>query len=499
MIPPHVLQELSDVVGSAHLATRTEVLERYASDGTRMAFMPDAVAFPGSSQEISRILLLANREYFPVIPRGAGSGMSGGALPVRGGLILSLERLNRIHCIDQENLIAKVEPGVITAELQRAVEEVGLFYPPDPASTHISTIGGNVAECAGGLRAVKYGVTRDYVLGLTVVLPTGQIIRTGVETPKGVVGYDLTRLIVGSEGTLAVITDITLRLIPKPAVRRTMLAAFRDVAVAIGTVSDIIRTGVLPTTLEFMDRLSIACVRDEIDLPIPAEAETLLLIEVDGGEILAGLEAEVVADVCRGSGAISFQIASDREEAETLWEARRNLSPALMKLRPHKISEDIVVPRSRLVETVSFLSRLAREYNLPIPAFGHAGDGNIHVNFMFDRSEPDEVTRVQTAVSELFREVVRLGGTISGEHGVGVTKSAYIGLEISPPSLELMARLKAAFDPRGILNPGKMFPNRASESLSAAARYSSPASSSITRTGNENRSLCFSRSRILSM
>ena len=463
MIPPHVLQELSHIVGPDHLATHAEVVEKYASDGTKMTFRPDAVAFPGNSPEISRILLLANREYFPVIPRGAGSGMSGGALPVRGGLILSLERLNRIRLIDQQNLVAKVEPGVITAELQRAVEEVGLFYPPDPASTHISTIGGNVAECAGGLRAVKYGVTRDYVLGLTVVLPTGEIIRTGVETPKGVVGYDLTRLIVGSEGTLAVMTDITLRLIPKPAARRTMLAAFRDVDATIGAVSGIIRRGVLPTTLEFMDRLSIECVRDEIGLPIPNEAETLLLVEVDGSEILADREAEVVEDVCGGLGAINFQTARDREEVEMLWEARRNLSPALMKLRPHKISEDIVVPRSRLANTVSFLSRVARKYNLPIPAFGHAGDGNIHVNFMLDKTDGDEVARVQAAIKELFREVIRLGGTISGEHGVGVTKSAYIGLEIPPPSLELMARLKEAFDPRGILNPGKMFPNRTSD------------------------------------
>ena len=460
MIPPHVHRELARIVGPAHLATQAEIVAKYASDGTKMAFRADAVAFPADSHEISGILQLANREYFPVIPRGAGSGMSGGALPVRGGVILSLERLNRIRLIDQQNLIAKVEPGVITAELQEAVEAVGLFYPPDPASTHISTIGGNVAECAGGLRAVKYGVTRDYVLGLTVVLPTGQIIRTGVETPKGVVGYDLTRLIVGSEGTLAVMTDITLRLIPKPAARRTMLAAFRDVTATIETVSAIIQRGVLPTTLEFMDKLSIECVRDEIGLPIPAEAETLLLIEVDGSEILADREADVVQDVCRGSGAISFQTASNRAEVEMLWEARRNLSPALMKLRPHKISEDIVVPRSRLAQTVSFLSHLAREHNLPIPAFGHAGDGNIHVNFMLDKSDPNEMGHARAAIGDLFREVIRLGGTISGEHGVGVTKSDYIGLELSPSSLELMARLKEAFDPRGILNPGKMFPRR---------------------------------------
>jgi glycolate oxidase len=420
--------------------------------------MPDAVAFPGNAEEISRILLLANREYFPVIPRGAGSGASGGALPVKGGLVLAMERFNRILSIDQDNLIVKVEPGVITAHLQEEVEKLGLFYPPDPASIHISSIGGNVAECAGGLRAVKYGVTRDYVLGLEVVLPTGEIIKTGVETSKGVVGYDLTRLIVGSEGTLAVITSVTLRLIPKPATKKTMMAFFHDISSAAETVSHMIRNKIVPTTLEFMDRLSIDCVRNEMGLSIPDETGALLLIEVDGDEDLTDRDAKRVQDICVRSGAILFQAASGKEEAERLWEARRGISPALLTLRPGKVSQDIVVPRSRMPHLISFLEQLGEKYELPIPAFGHAGDGNIHVNIMLDKGIPKEVENANAAVKDLFGKVIELGGTISGEHGIGLTKAPYMEMEISTPALELMWRLKNAFDPKGILNPGKIFP-----------------------------------------
>lgn len=457
MIPAPVLKELSHIVGPRHLTTQHEDLSRYASDATKLEFMPDAVAFPGNSEEVSRILLLANREYFPVIPRGAGTGASGGVLPVMAGLVLAMDRFNRIITIDQDNLIVKVEPGVITGHLQEEVEKVDLFYPPDPASTGISTIGGNVAECAGGLRAVKYGVTRDYVLGLTVVLPTGETIKTGVKTAKGVVGYDLTRLIVGSEGTLAVITSVTLRLIPKPASKKTMMAFFRDVSLTMQAVSDIIRNKIVPTTLEFMDRLCIECVRDEMDISIPAEAKALLLIEVDGDEVLVGREAEKVKGVCGRTGAIDFKAASGREEAERLWEARRNVSRSLQKLRPDKVSQDIVVPRSRMAEVVLFLGQLGRKYKLPIPAFGHAGDGNIHVNIMLDKNSPREVEDADVVVRELLGKVLEMGGTISGEHGIGITKAPYIEMEISRPALELMSRLKKAFDPMGILNPGKIF------------------------------------------
>lgn len=458
MISETVIKELESIVGPEHLTTRHDDLTDYSSDATKLEFMPDAVAFPGAAEQISRILLLANREYFPVIPRGAGSGTSGGALPVKGGLVLAMDRFNRILSIDQDNLVVKVEPGVITAHLQEEVEKLGLFYPPDPASINISTIGGNVAECAGGLRAVKYGVTRDYVLGLEVVLPTGEIMKTGVETSKGVVGYDLTRLIVGSEGTLAVITSVTLRLIPKPDTKKTLMAFFHDISSSVRTVSDIIRNKIVPTTLEFMDRLSIDCVHNEMGLPIPDETAALLLIEVDGDEDLTARDVKRVQEICARSGAILIQAASGKEEAERLWEARRGISPALLKLRPGKVSQDIVVPRSRLPELIAFLEQLSQKYQLPIPAFGHAGDGNIHVNIMLDKGVPKEVENATAAVKDLFRKVIEMSGTLSGEHGIGITKAPYMEMEISGPALELMSRLKKAFDPNGILNPGKIFP-----------------------------------------
>lgn len=457
MIPPQVFQEISRIVGPHYLTTRKEDLLKHSSDGTKIEFLPDAVAFPADSEEISQILLVANRVSLPIIPRGAGSGMSGGALPVKGGLVLAMDRLNRIVVIDPDNLIAKVEAGVVTAHFQEEVERVGLFYPPDPASADISTIGGNVAECAGGLRAVKYGVTRDYVLGLTVVLPTGEIIRTGVETIKGVAGYDLTRLIVGSEGTLAVITTITLRLIPKPFSKRTMLAFFQDLSIAVQTVSAIIREKILPTTLEFMDRLCLDCVQEEMGIAIPKNAQAMLLMEVDGDERMVDHEVDRIKTIVIGSGTNHFRSASGVEESEALWEARRNLSPSLLRLRPNKVSEDVVVPRSRLAEFVSFLGLLGRKYELPIPAFGHAGDGNVHVNIMLDQMNQKEKDNAEQAVKEIFLKAIEMGGTITGEHGVGITKAAYLGMEISRPALELMSRIKKAFDPNGILNPGKIF------------------------------------------
>jgi glycolate oxidase len=457
MIPARALKDLSKIVGRRNLVTRQRDVIRYASDGTKLVFMPDAVAFPGSSEEISKIFLLANRDNFPVIPRGGGSGMSGGSLPVEGGLILAMDRFNRILLIDRDNLTAKVEPGVITERLQEEVEKVGLFYPPDPASSDVSTLGGNVAECAGGLRGLKYGVTRDYVMGLSVVLPTGEIIRTGGETIKGVAGYDLTRLIVGSEGTLAVITSITLRLIPKPDAKRTMAAFFPTVSSAIQTVSDIIRERIVPVTLEFMDRLCLDCVRDALGTDIPRETDAMLLIEVDGDKIVIEREAERIRKICRRSRAIEFRIARGRKDAERLWEARRELSPSLMKLRPGKVSQDVVVPRSRMTELIAFLGDLRERFSLPIAAFGHAGDGNIHVNIMMDKDDPDEVARGHKIVRELFQMVIELSGTITGEHGVGLTKAPYMDMEFSRPALDLMLRLKKAFDPNGILNPGKIF------------------------------------------
>jgi len=458
MISEQTLKNLSELLGPEHLITRQEDLIPFGSDATKLHFMPEAVAFPGTPEEISRIFQLANQELFPVIPRGAGSGKSGGALPVEGGLILAMDRFNRILEIDQRNLIARVECGVITARFQEEVEKVNLFYPPDPASVHISTLGGNVAECAGGLRAVKYGVTRDYVLGLTAVLPTGEIIKTGVETAKGVVGYDLTRLLIGSEGTLAVVTEIVLRLIPKPASRRTMMAFFASASATVETVSEIIRSRIVPTALEFLDGTCIGCVKEDIGLAVPESAGALLLIEVDGDKGLARKEAQRVKDICTRQGALEFRAASRRRDSERLWEARRNVSPSVYKLRPDKISEDIVVPRSRMAEFVGFLENLAERCGLPMAAYGHAGDGNLHVNILFDKKIPGQTEKAQAAVKELFTKVIAMRGTLSGEHGVGVTKAPFIEMELSRPVLDLMVRLKKAFDPKGILNPGKIFP-----------------------------------------
>jgi glycolate oxidase len=457
MIPASALLKLAEIVGPAHLKTAEGVPAEYGVDASRLSSMPDALVFPGNSRQVSQILALASQVGFPVIPRGAGTGTTGGAVPVAGGLVMAMRRFDRILTIDEDNLVARVEPGVITGSFQEAVESVGLFYPPDPASIHIATIGGNVAECAGGLRAVKYGVTRDYVLGLKVVLPTGEIIRTGVQTMKGVAGYDLTRLIIGSEGTLAVITEITLRLIPKPFGRKTMVAFFPHASAAVRTVSAIVRNRIIPTILEFMDKTCIDCVKAEMGLDMPARAGAMLLIEVDGDEVSVSRDAETIEAVCRREGALRFEAAREEEAAERLWEARRGVSPALFRLRPHKISEDVVVPRSRLPELGDFLHELTRWHGLPIAAFGHAGDGNIHVNIMLDRDVPGEVDTAGVVVEALFGGVIRMGGTITGEHGVGITKAPYLGMEISPPGMALMRRIKDAFDPKGILNPGKIF------------------------------------------
>lgn len=457
MISKTLLNHISGIVGKKYLLTNEKEMVEFAADATKIAHMPDAVAFPENSEQISSILRLATENGFPVVPRGAGTGMSGGAIPVRGGVVLAMDRLNRIISVDRDNLIAKVESGVITLHLQQTVENLGLFYPPDPASLKVSTLGGNIAECAGGLRAVKYGVTRDYLLGLTIVLPTGEIIKTGVETRKGVAGYDLVRLIAGSEGTLAVITDMTLRLVPKPETKQTMVAFFENVPLAVQTVSEIIRNKIVPSILEFMDRRCIDCVREEIHLDLPENSGAMLLMEVDGTPELVAHQARIVEDLCRRCGAMSFKAAKDHESAEELWAARRNVSPSLLKLRPHKINEDIVVPRSSLAELVSFLETVSMEYDLPIPAFGHAGDGNIHVNIMLDKEDPVQLKNGHTIVKALFKKVISMGGTITGEHGIGITKAPYLEMEIPIEGIQLMMRIKKAFDPAGILNPGKIF------------------------------------------
>jgi glycolate oxidase len=458
-LKPEILQSLEKIVGPGHLTDRETDLQCYGYDATAYFCRPEAVIFPGNAEEISAVLRLANEQRFPVVPRGAGSGMSGGSVPIQGGVVLVLSRLNRIIKIDRENFLAVVEPGVVNRELQQAVEALGLFYPPDPASMNFSTLGGNVAECAGGARAVKYGVTRDYVLGLTAVLPTGEIMKTGVQTAKGVVGYDLTRLLVGSEGTLAVITEIILKLLPKPEARRPVLAFFNRLDLAAQAVVEILHGGVLPSTLEFMDQPSIRAVEDYLHLGLPPEAEALLLVEVDGDREEVERQSRRVLEACERLGAAGTRLARTEAEAEDIWKARRAVSSAIFRLRPNKINEDIAVPRAQIPGAIRRFQEIARRFDLLIVSFGHAGDGNIHVNVMYDEQQEGQKARAHQAVEEIFKAVLELGGTLSGEHGIGLAKAAYLSWELDPVNLSVMKKIKELFDPNRVLNPGKIFPS----------------------------------------
>ncbi|MCL2457418.1 MAG: FAD-binding protein [Desulfobulbus sp.] len=458
MLAEHILKRLADIVGPEHLATGTVHRITHSFDATQRQCLPDAVVHPGSTEEISQIVRLANEERIPVLPRGAGSGFTGGSLPVCGGIVLVLTRMNRILEIDTDNLIAIVEPGVVTGRLQKEVERLGLFYPPDPASKDFSTLGGNIAECAGGPRCVKYGVTRDYVLGLTVVTPTGNVIRTGGRTMKNVVGYDLTRLLVGSEGTLGIVTRVILRLLPKPEARKTMLVAFASIDGAAQAVSAIIRSKIIPTTLEFMDRAAIDCVRRATSLDLPLECQAVLIIEVDGDRAQMTDQARKVLDISRPFGVLETRTAETAEESEAIWKVRRSVSPSLRALNPHKFNEDIVVPRSQVPAMIRALETISTRYRVPIVNFGHAGDGNIHVNVMVDLRQPGMEVTVRQVLDEVFRTAVGLGGSVSGEHGIGTAKAPYITMELDAPTLAAMWAVKQALDPNNIMNPGKIFP-----------------------------------------
>ncbi len=452
------IHKLRKIVGQDQVTTVAEELACYSYDGTGQEYPPNAVVFPGSTEEICRIMQLASSTPFPVVPRGAGTGMTGGALPVAGGLVMVMSRLNRILEIDRDNQLAVVEPGVITGDLREEADRHGLYYPPDPASLKFCTMGGNVAECAGGPSAVKYGVTRDYVLGLEAVLPDGSLIHTGVRTAKGVVGYDLTRLLVGSEGTLAIITKITVKLLPAPEARSTLLVLCRGMVEATSLVATILAHHT-PCTLEYMDRTALAIVRDKLPFPFPEEAGALLLIELDGQKETVPLATRQLTEFLQTqSGIIQSRTAANEAEADQLWAARRAISPSAFSLKPHKMSEDVVVPRSRLPQLVSCTEKLSQELGIVIFTFGHAGDGNIHVNIMLDRAIPQEIQQANAAKQLLFEEVLRLGGTLSGEHGVGLTKAAYLDIELDPQTLALMRQIKNLFDPHNILNPGKIFP-----------------------------------------
>ena len=453
-----VVAELRGVVGPEHVRVDAASLNAYGQDALGKGHPPELVLIPAGTKEIAAIARLCNEHRVPLVVRGAGTGYTGGAVPTRGGLVLSMERLNRILEIDQTNLLAVVEPNVVTGDLQRAVENVGLFYPPDPASLETSSIGGNVAECAGGPRAFKYGTTKHYVLALEAVLPTGEVVRTGSKAVKNVVGYDLTRLLVGSEGTLAIITKITLRLIPKPPARATLLALFADIQTAVNGVTALIQRRVVPAALELIDADSLSAVNDHLgEEVVPFGTAAVLIVEADGMQAAVDEEIARVADACREVGAMRVSLAASEDDRHRLWNVRRLLSASLRATGLLKINHDVVVPRGRVPDLFGVIQEIKQDFSLRVAAFGHAGDGNIHVNLMIDRTDPQQLARAAKAERLLFERVVALEGSISGEHGIGFAKAPYIGIELSPEEIGLMKRVKTAFDPNGILNPGKIF------------------------------------------
>lgn len=430
----------------------------YSYDATRKVFKPDAVLFPKDEDEVSKILAYCNDNLLPVIPRGAGSGFTGGALAVSGGVIISFEKhMNKILEIDLENMVAVVQPGVINMDLQKKVEKLGLFYPPDPASQTYSTIGGNVAENAGGMRASKYGITKDYVMALRAVLPNGEIIRAGKKTIKDVAGYNLVGILTASEGSLAVITEITLKLIAKPKLKKTAFGVFKSVNEAMNAVYKTLSSGVKPVAMEFLDNLSIKAVEENFHKGLPKDAGAILITDVDGDlEISLDKDLEIIEKVFKENGCFNFIIAKDEKESNDLWFSRRNCSQAITCYGSLKINEDITVPRSKLPALLEKINEVSKKYDVLIPCFGHTGDGNVHTNVMVNKDNEDEVKKGYAAIEEIFKITIDLGGTLSGEHGIGISKAPYMKLAFSDAEMELFRAIKKAFDPNNILNPNKM-------------------------------------------
>jgi glycolate oxidase len=459
MVSEPVLRELRRIVGRDGLLESPEDLAAYSIDSTFAEHRPDVVVLAATTEQVSRVVALANREGIPVVPRGMASGLAAASIPFTGGIALSLTRMNRILEIDLENRTALVEAGVVTADLQAEVERLDLFYPPDPSSNRQSTIGGNIACNAGGPRCLKYGVTGDYVLGLTVVLADGRVLTTGGKAIKDVVGYDLISLFIGSEGTLGVITEALLRLTAKPKSVRTARAEFALLDDASRTVNAILSAGIIPATIELMDETAIACIEEAMGLGLPLDVEAMLIIEVDGADENAVVaEIEAVARICRANGARAVNVAQDEQERATLWAARRSVSPSLARKAPNKLGEDITVPRSAIPEAIRRIKAISAQHGLPIVVFGHAGDGNLHPNILFDQRDPEQWEKVESMVAEIFEVSLQLGGTLSGEHGVGTLKRPFMERALGPLSLEIQRRVKQALDPRNVLNPGKVLP-----------------------------------------
>jgi len=443
--------------GSGSVIRDPSVLEGYSHDESEVEpCMPEAVVRARSTADVSAIMKAAFQHEVPVTPRAGGTGRVGGAVPVPGGIVLAFEKMNAIEGIDTHELTTHVQPGVITGELKRTVEEQNLYFPPDPNSLDSCAIGGNLAANAGGPRAFKYGVTREYVMGMDVVLADGTILKIGRETKKGVTGYDLTSLIVGSEGTLGIVTEATLRLIPKPQATVTALACFESLDQVSPVVSALMAQGQLPACIELLDEEAIRIVRPEAGLTIPNETKAILLIELDGDEARLEAELERMGNTLFDLDALEVLVAQTSGERERLWASRRELSHSLKRQAKYKLSEDVVVPRTKMADLLRYCAQLGQEQTLVVPTYGHAGDGNLHVNFLWN--DPDEKARVDIAIKSLFQRVIDLRGTLSGEHGIGVLKAPYLPMEQSPELIALQQKIKDVFDPKHILNPGKIFP-----------------------------------------
>ncbi|SET49876.1 glycolate oxidase [Salinibacillus kushneri] len=458
MLPDEVKEQIIEIVGEQDFQDSYTNKLVYSYDATpQFQAMPDAIVAPHNTEQIAQIVKVCNRFKIPIVPRGSGTNLSAGTTPLEGGVVLLFKHMDKILEIDEENLTITTQPGVITQEIINQVEERGLFYPPDPGSLNISQIGGNINENSGGLRGLKYGVTRDYVLGLEAVLPNGEILHTGGKLAKDVAGYDLTRLLVGSEGTLGIITEATLKLLPLPPAKKTALTLFEDIHMAAKAVSDIIAHKIIPATLEFLDQPTIKVVEEFSKVGLPTHAKAVLLIEQDGDSHKVEQDIKSISTICKQNEAFEVHVAQTKEEAEALTTARRAALSALSRLKPTTILEDATVPRSEIANMVKAINNIAEKYELDICTFGHAGDGNLHPTFLTDVRNKEEIERVEKAFEEIFITAVELGGTITGEHGVGAMKSPYLHLKLGEAGINTMKQLKLALDPNQIMNPGKMF------------------------------------------
>jgi glycolate oxidase len=458
VVDASMIEALKQIVGAEHVLTEREDVIPYGFDGTAaLKARPGAVVFPHTTEEVAGCVKLARQTGVPVVTRGSGTGLSGGSVPVEGCLVLCVAQMDRILDLDEKNLTIHAQCGVITKEIDDAAQAVGLFYPPDPGSMKISTIGGNVAENSGGLRGLKYGVTRDYVMALRVVLPDGTETWLGNKCVKDVAGYSMRDLFVGSEGTLGIITEVILKLVPKPTARRTMLALYDTMGAAAETISAIIAAKIIPCTLEFLDRVTVGCVEDYAKIGLPTDVEALVLMETDGHPVVVAEEAEAMMRIAKACGAREVKAAADEQEGAKLAAARRNAFSALARIRPTTILEDVTVPRSELARMVAFIAEVAERQRLKVGTFGHLGDGNLHPTFLTDERDAEEMHRVEVALEEIVNETIRLGGTVTGEHGVGLAKKAFVKRQLGEGSYELMRSIKRALDPECLLNPGKIF------------------------------------------